>query len=164
MAGPAGAWSPGSPTHRAYSAKRLMCLAGSSTDRCHILGWKGAESRGRSGRLQDLEQKGRSRSWGGGTVSTSPPSKRRTVCHGLSTDLSLLWNDCFQQECSLFQPNARARKCHWILQGLRGEQLMDETIPISLQPNSKKVLEFHLHLGSLLSSEYCFVAASAAEQ
>lgn len=158
MAGPAGAWSPGSPSHRAHSAKRLMCLAGSSTDRCHILGWKGAESRGRSGRLQDLEQEGRSRSWGGGTVPTSPPSKRRTVCHGLSTDLSLLWNDCFQQECSLFQPNARARKCHWILQGRRGEQLMDETIPISLQPNSKKALGFHLHLGSLLSSEYFFVA------
>lgn len=77
------------------------------------------------------------------------------ICNGMTAS---------SRSLAAFSQNAVARKSHWILQGPRSKELMDETIPVSPQPNSKKAPGFSLHLRSMLSSEYISIAASAPEQ
>lgn len=101
---------------------------------------------------------------GQGEEAPSPPPQR-----GLSAKVSRpVWVCCemiaSSRGLAAFSQNATARKSQWILQGPRSKKLMDETSPISPQPNGKKALGFNLRLGSRLSSEYISVAANAVEQ
>lgn len=72
-------------------------------------------------------------------------------------------HDCCQQ-VSLLQPNAIAKKCHWILQGLGSRSLMDETSLIMLQRNRPEDLEVNLCLRSFLSSAHISAAANGTRQ
>ena len=90
--------------------------------------------------------------WRGPSAGFSPPA---WVCYGVIASSRSL--------ASLSQ-KAIARKYHWILQGHNSEQLMEETFPISLQPDSKRALGFKLHLKSIPSSESTSVAPHAARE
>ena len=63
-----------------------------------------------------------------------------------------------------FSQNAIARKSHGILWGPRSKEPMDETIPISQQPNSKKARGLSLYLTSTLSSKHSSGVASVTAQ
>lgn len=131
---------PTAPARRKYSAKLLRCSGGSTREDSCIFDRNEQNHPGRTGGGWDVEQRGCQQKLGDGSgeqrPSLPPPWRRPSarvfhppcICHGMTAS---------SRSLAIISQNAIARKSHWILQGSRSKELMDETILISLQPNSK---------------------------
>lgn len=109
---------------------------------------------------------GRGGHWGGWEEqhpSLPPPQRAPSarvshpiwICNGMIAS---------SRNLAAFSQNAIARKSHGILWGPRSKEPMDETIPISQQPNSKKARGLSLYLTSTLSSKHSSGVASVTAQ